>query len=91
WQVAPLADPARYPAFTWNDALLGQVDAVLLSTEPYRFTEAHVDELARETGKPVLLVDGEMMSWYGSRALAGVEYLRELREELERKLDRKLA
>jgi hypothetical protein len=89
--VAPLADPARYPAFTWNDALLGQVDAVLLSTEPYRFTEAHVDELARETGKPVLLVDGEMMSWYGSRALAGVEYLRELREELERKLDRKLA
>jgi ABC-type Fe3+-citrate transport system substrate-binding protein len=86
WQVAQLAGPARYPAFTWDDALLGQVDAVLLSTEPYRFTDAHVDELARDIGKPVLLVDGEMMSWYGSRALAGVEYLQELRRELERKL-----
>jgi ABC-type Fe3+-citrate transport system substrate-binding protein len=86
WEVAPLADPARYPAFTWNDALLERVDAVLLSTEPYRFTEGHVAELAREIGKPVLLVDGEMMSWYGSRALAGVGYLQELRRELERKL-----
>jgi hypothetical protein len=26
----------------------------------------------------VLLVDGEMMSWYGSRALAGLRYLRAL-------------
>ena len=30
-------------------------------------------------GKPARLVDGEMMSWYGSRAIAGLRYLRELR------------
>jgi len=86
WQVPPFADPARYPAFSWTDALPGQVDAVLLSTEPYRFTETHVQELASQVGKPVLLVDGEMLSWYGSRALAGVRYLQELRGNLEQAL-----
>jgi ABC-type Fe3+-hydroxamate transport system substrate-binding protein len=83
WQVPAFDDPARYPTFAWSEALLDQVDAVLLSTEPYRFTEAHVEELAGQIGKPVMLVDGEMMSWYGSRAVAGLGYLRELRVKLE--------
>ena len=62
----------------WNDALAGEVDQVLLSSEPYRFTEEHVDALERQVGKPVQLVDGEMMSWYGSRALQGIRYLKGL-------------
>lgn len=83
WQVAPLAqDGSRYPRFAWSQELVDQLDAVLLSSEPYRFTEEHADALERQIGKPVLLVDGEMMSWYGSRALAGVRYLRELRARL---------
>ena len=69
---------SRYPVFTWSDALAGEIDEVLLSSEPYRFTEAHVDAIERQTGKPARLVDGEMMSWYGSRAIAGLRYLREL-------------
>ncbi|MFL6672620.1 MAG: helical backbone metal receptor [Massilia sp.] len=81
WQV-PQLGAARYPRFEWSEALAGQLDAVLLSTEPYRFTEAHADALEKQLGKPVFLVDGEMMSWYGSRALAGLRYLRELREML---------
>ena len=84
WQVPAFADPARYPTFAWTEELLDQIDAVLLSTEPYRFTDAHVEELASQIGKPVMLVDGEMMSWYGSRAVAGLGYLRKLRTELER-------
>ena len=68
----------RYPAFSWSDELADRIDGVLLSTEPYRFTQAHVDALAKQLGKPVQLVDGEMMSWYGSRSLAGMRYLREL-------------
>lgn len=83
WQVPGFEEPARYPTFAWSEALLDQVDAVLLSTEPYRFTEEHVEELAGQIGKPVMLVDGEMMSWYGSRAVAGLGYLRELRLKLE--------
>jgi len=78
WTVPALGD-ARYPRFDWTPELLAQVDLVLLSSEPYRFTEAHVDALERQIGKPVALVDGEMMSWYGSRALHGVRYLATLR------------
>lgn len=81
WSVPDLG-AERYPRFEWSPALVAGIDAVLLSTEPYRFTEAHADALERQLGKPVLVVDGEMMSWYGSRALAGLRYLRELREML---------
>lgn len=82
WRIPELGE-ARYPRFEWSQALVDQLDAVLLSTEPYRFTEAHADALEKQIGIPVLLVDGEMMSWYGSRALAGVRYLRELRGMLD--------
>ncbi len=82
WEV-PLLGEARYPAFAWSEALVGTLDAVLLSTEPYRFTEAHADALERQLGIPVFLVDGEMLSWYGSRALAGLRYLREVRAMVE--------
>lgn len=77
WRV-PQLGTERYPRFDWTPALLAQIDQVLLSSEPYRFTEAHVDALERQIGKPVQLVDGEMMSWYGSRALQGLAYLRRL-------------
>ncbi len=77
WSVPEIGD-VRYPSFQWSDALLRDVDQVLLSSEPYRFTEEHVDALERQIGKPVQLVDGEMMSWYGSRALQGIRYLKGL-------------
>jgi hypothetical protein len=83
WRVPVLPDASRYPRFTWSDELVSGLDAVLLSTEPYRFTEAHADALEKQLGIPVFLVDGEMMSWYGSRALAGLRYLRTLRRMLE--------
>lgn len=77
WKV-PLLGDARYPQFTWSEELVRSIDGVLLSSEPYRFTEEHADALERQIGKPVRLVDGEMMSWYGSRAVAGLRYLRAL-------------
>jgi ABC-type Fe3+-hydroxamate transport system substrate-binding protein len=83
WRVPLLEAGVRYPRFNWSDDLVRGLDAVLLSTEPYRFTEAHADALEKQIGIPVLLVDGEMMSWYGSRALAGLKYLRRLRTLLE--------
>ncbi len=83
WRVPVLEAGTRYPRFHWSEELVRGLDAVLLSTEPYRFTEAHADALEKQIGIPVLLVDGEMMSWYGSRALAGLHYLRRLRTMLE--------
>jgi hypothetical protein len=56
---------------------------VLLSSEPYRFTARHREEVAQclDMGNPeaVMLVDGEMCFWYGSRAVRGVGYLTALR------------
>jgi ABC-type Fe3+-hydroxamate transport system substrate-binding protein len=80
WSVPRLPDAARYPRFEWSRQLAAQIDGVLLSSEPYRFTATHADALERQIGKPVQLVDGEMMSWYGSRALAGLRYLRQMAE-----------
>lgn len=81
-QWTSAANQSRYPQFVWDDALTREVDLILLSSEPYRFTAAHGDALARQVGKPVVLIDGEMLSWYGSRAIAGMRYLSQLRREL---------
>jgi ABC-type Fe3+-hydroxamate transport system substrate-binding protein len=78
WSVPQLADSSRYPKFAWTPELVAGIDGVLLSTEPYRFTEAHANALEQQIGKPVHLVDGEMMSWYGSRSVRGLCYLRTL-------------
>jgi ABC-type Fe3+-hydroxamate transport system substrate-binding protein len=77
WSVPDLGE-VRYPRFEWSSALVDGIDGVLLSSEPFRFTEAHAFALEKQIGKPVLLVDGEMLSWYGSRSLLGLKYLREL-------------
>lgn len=80
WQVPDLGD-VRYPQFSWSQELVQGIDGVLLSSEPYRFSEAHVHALEQQLGKPVLLVDGELLSWYGSRSLPGLRYLRQLARE----------
>lgn len=79
WDTLPEAADARYPAVDVV-ALGRRADRVLLSTEPYRFGAAHVAALAaRLGGTPVGLIDGEMTSWYGPRAIAGLDYLAALR------------
>nr|MCU0950419.1 helical backbone metal receptor [Burkholderiaceae bacterium] len=83
WQVlhgpGGHAGAARYPQVDL-DACVAQVDRVLLSSEPYPFTERHVATMAaRFPQVAVTLVDAEMTSWYGSRAVAGLRYLRAVR------------
>ena len=78
WQQCEIKSDKRYPEFRWDSALVDSVDEILLSTEPYNFTEIHSNALEIQLGKPVRLVDGERLSWYGSRAIAGLAYLREL-------------
>jgi ABC-type Fe3+-hydroxamate transport system substrate-binding protein len=87
WQTVPESGGDRYPQIELDSALLADVDVVLLSSEPFMFREKHVAELrgtAALKGKKLALVDGEMTSWYGSRAIRGLDYLRRFREELER-------
>jgi ABC-type Fe3+-hydroxamate transport system substrate-binding protein len=67
----------RYPEVELSD-FARKVDRVLLSTEPFHFKERHVEEIeALVPGAEVSLIDGEMTSWYGSRAIAGLDYLAE--------------
>ena len=60
--------PGRYP--TIDASYFLQAEAILLSSEPYPFKETHRKQLAQQyPDKQVLLVDGEMFSWYGVRML----------------------
>ncbi len=69
----------RYPVLRGDEVWLAKVQRVLLSSEPYSFGPAHVHEVqAWLPHTKVQLVDGEMLSWYGSRAVAGLDYLRTL-------------
>lgn len=82
WDTLPPGAEPRYPAFEWDAPWLAEVDRVLLSSEPYRFRERHLAEVEAAAGLPACLVDGEMASWYGSRAAAGLRYLAALRRKL---------
>jgi ABC-type Fe3+-hydroxamate transport system substrate-binding protein len=77
-----LSDPAvRYPKIEITKSVLSKADVLLFSSEPYKFGEEDI-EIFRETydcgGKMLRMVDGEMISWYGSRAIKGLEYLQSL-------------
>jgi ABC-type Fe3+-hydroxamate transport system substrate-binding protein len=84
WDTLPGNASARYPQVKLDESLLQDADLVLLSSEPYRFRDRDVAELRAlplMRGKTVALIDGEAASWYGSRAIAGLDYLRGLREQ----------
>ena len=84
--VAHIDDAARYPQVTIDSTLLDLVDEVLLSSEPYPFKNTHRSELQAaggQQGPAVNFIDGEMTSWYGSRAIAGCNYLAGLRTQHE--------
>ncbi|HEV8095665.1 MAG TPA: helical backbone metal receptor [Burkholderiales bacterium] len=65
----------RYPKLTLDEPWLSGVEEILLSSEPYAFREKHLREVSGRLGKPARLIDGEMTSWYGSRAIRGLGYL----------------
>lgn len=69
----------RYPPLAGNEPWLAQADEVWLSSEPYRFGAADVPAAqALAPRARVRLVDGELLSWYGPRAAAGLAYLQTL-------------
>ena len=70
---------ARYPVIPDINAAAQTVDRVLLSSEPFMFRPPHVAELQSQLGVPIDLIDGEMTSWYGGRAICGLAYLRNFR------------
>lgn len=74
-------NPERYPAVTAEDLRNADPDRIWLSSEPFPFTDRHADELAAATDLPrdrFHRVDGQALSWHGSRTLEGVDYAAEL-------------
>lgn len=83
---------ARYPTIHIEWLRKSGAAAVLLSSEPYRFGEQHAVELSAAlqagggNGPACVMIDGEMTSWYGSRAIEGLDYLLAFRTGLDAQL-----
>jgi hypothetical protein len=70
---------ARYPALRGDEPWLARVERVLLSSEPFHFNDEHLRQAQVLCPQAqVQRVDGELLSWYGARAVPGLRYLREL-------------
>jgi ABC-type Fe3+-hydroxamate transport system substrate-binding protein len=69
-------DRTRYPNTSLEELKEKQTDLILLSSEPYPFKEKHIEEIQLQLPKTkIILIDGEMFSWYGSRMKLAAHYL----------------
>lgn len=74
---------SRYPEISNEEIIEACPEIVLLSSEPYPFKEKHIQELQELLpNAKVLVVDGEIFSWYGSRLLKAPEYFSDLFADL---------
>jgi len=75
WRTATFPGGTRYPTVEMTDDLLRTVDLVLFSSEPFLFKDHHLDAFCAEFpthANKAAMIDGEMVSWYGSRAISGL-------------------
>lgn len=78
----------RYPEIGTADLASANPDVILLSSEPFPFAQKHAQELEELTGLPqerMQLVDGELLSWHGSRTPRGIDYAERVIEEARRR------
>jgi iron complex transport system substrate-binding protein len=74
----------RYPTITPESLRAADPALVLLSTEPFPFKDSHADELSALSGiarERFRIVDGELLSWHGSRTPAGIDYAERVIEQ----------
>ncbi|MFD2565278.1 ABC transporter substrate-binding protein [Aquimarina rubra] len=70
----------RYPEISEKELEnLKDLDLILLSSEPFPFSENHINEIKiLRPDAEVILVDGEFFSWYGSRLSKAFTYFKTL-------------
>lgn len=74
----------RYPEVNLEIIAELNPDYLFLSTEPFPFKETHCNELQHKIpNTKVVLVDGEMFSWYGSRLIHSAKYFEQLHKTIE--------
>ncbi|MFY0671866.1 MAG: ABC transporter substrate-binding protein [Bacteroidia bacterium] len=72
-------DFTRYPQIGIKQLIETKPSHIFLSSEPFPFKQKHIDEIQDELpNSKIVLVDGEMFSWYGNRMLLAVDYFQEL-------------
>jgi ABC-type Fe3+-hydroxamate transport system substrate-binding protein len=65
----------RYPQVEISQLSSLNCQLLLLSSEPYPFKQRHIDQLQQRLSQTkIILVDGEMFSWHGSRLLYAPDY-----------------
>jgi ABC-type Fe3+-hydroxamate transport system substrate-binding protein len=70
---------SRYPETTLEELKMLAPEVLLLSSEPYPFKEKHIAEIQLVLPEvKIILVDGEMFSWYGSRLKHSFQYFKGL-------------
>ena len=73
----------RYPEIDDKTLITVHPDVILLSSEPFPFRDKHITEFkALVPNSKVILVDGEMFSWYGNRLLHSPQYFDKLVKRL---------
>ena len=74
---------ADYPEISKEELRKASPEVILLSSEPFPFQKKHLFYFQEVCPKAqVILVDGEMFSWYGSRLQLAPDYFKKLLEEL---------
>jgi ABC-type Fe3+-hydroxamate transport system substrate-binding protein len=69
----------RYPQISMDEIQTIHPEYIFLSSEPYPFKEKHIAELRSICpSSKIVLVDGELFSWYGSRLLYSPGYFNTL-------------
>lgn len=80
------ANKKRYPAITASELRTINSELLFLSSEPFPFQQKHIDELQIQLpNTKIVLVDGEMFSWYGSRLLKAPAYFKSLQSAINKR------
>jgi len=76
------ADKVRYPQTSLEEIKNLKPKIIFLSSEPYPFKDKDIDEIKTQLpNSKIMLVDGEMFSWYGNKMLDGLKYLKKIRSD----------
>ncbi len=68
----------RYPEIEIETLKKLDLDCILLSSEPYPFKENDKNDFLAFPKTKIIIVDGEMFSWHGSRLLLALAYFKTL-------------
>lgn len=72
----------RYPEIQIESLENENIDLIFLSSEPFPFKENDFDEIQKFTNSKIIIVDGEMFSWHGSRLMLALDYFKLLHSEI---------